>query len=157
MFYICLSESLILYLGKSYTSVPKLDQLRQLAPYLVDKWYDLWKIILSRINLDEHWQLVDDLPVEGRTEGDILHCLAYWLAYKADTTKPVTWTEVSDLLKTAGCSISILSSLPNAEEGYDGKGGFFVDTTFDAPVTAATVEHGSEVIKAAATYGESKF
>ena len=87
-------------IGKQLDDLPTLCILTTVSKGLLEGWEKLWIEIGNSFSGASNIP-VHSLPTKGRNEGEVLHCMGVWLAYRAETTAPVTWKQLGGILKNA--------------------------------------------------------
>ena len=90
-------------------SKPSITQLRPVAEYLVrtGKWREMLPLIHDSIH-----NLISEEPSRyGRSTRQALHCLGLWLATGAESSNPLTWEDVRELLCEVNVTEDVLEEL----------------------------------------------
>ena len=88
---------------------PSVTQLRPVAEYLART--GKWKEMLPLIHDSIHDLITEDPSRYGRSTPHVLHCLGLWLATGAESSSPLTWEDVRELLYEIHVTGDVLEEL----------------------------------------------
>ena len=131
-----------------------MQDIAQIAKPLLSQWDNIWTDIRKSFYFECPNNPLIDLPENGRSEKEVLHCLGVWIAYKSESSTPSVLNELSDILKKVGLHKVITILIPTYE--IDEDDGSFIDFSFTNILTSQVVEcdHGNNSKTVEATFGQ---